>query len=166
MLNDLCHTPLDDGNENFEPSSVQLTSMGSGNEARNVVAAHAEALLNVRFNDLWTFDSLERHITSKTYGYDTFFHRFGPPFIGASHEFVETLKKSILQTIGKMPQSGTRGGNSDALFLRKISANVVEIGSPIIGAHIVDEYIDLRNLEVLRQIYRKIISDLAFSCSN
>jgi succinyl-diaminopimelate desuccinylase len=161
MLDSLCNNKLDDGNERFVPSSVQLTSIQTpNNPARNVVPSKASALLNVRFNDEWTFDSLEQYIADHTGGFNVSFLRFGYPFIGASTAFTQFLSESIAKTTGKSPEIGTDGGNSDAIFIGEIT-DVAEIGSPIINAHIVDEFIELSDLEKLHHIYRDII--LSFS---
>ncbi|MDR2074617.1 MAG: succinyl-diaminopimelate desuccinylase [Holosporales bacterium] len=157
MLDSLCNNRIDRGNERFVPSSIQLTSLQtSDNPARNIVPSKASALLNVRFNDEWTFDSLEEHIKNCCNGFYVSFFRFGYPFIGSSTSFTQFLSESIAKTTGKSPEIGTDGGNSDAIFIKEIT-DVVEIGSPIINAHIADEFIELSDLERLHHIYKNII---------
>ena len=46
----LTAAPLDAGNEWFQPSSLQFTSIDVGNPVTNVIPATASAMLNVRFN--------------------------------------------------------------------------------------------------------------------
>ena len=54
----LTATKLDDGNRDFEPSSLQVTSVDVGNPAGNVIPSVAKARLNIRFNDRHTGASL------------------------------------------------------------------------------------------------------------
>ena len=49
--------PLDAGTADFEPSSLQVTSIDVGNPATNVIPAAASAALNIRFNDRHTGES-------------------------------------------------------------------------------------------------------------
>lgn len=163
MINNLCNTKLDDGNEMFAASSIQLTSLDtSNNKVRNIVPPFAQALLNVRFNNIWTLDTIEQHITKFVQAHDGNFEityqRFGNSFIGSSDKFIEKLKLIIENTsqIQRSISAGTDGGNSDALFIREL-CDVVEIGSQICNAHIVDEYIKISELEKLYAIYKEII---------
>lgn len=158
-LNELINYPLDTANENFDPSSLQLTSLESSqNCTRNIISPRARALLNVRFNDNWTFKRLEKYVISKTEGLYVEFERFGNPFIGCSNTTAQKLQKIVEHVTGTSPQVGTKGGNSDALFIKEI-AEVVEIGSPLSEAHIIDEYIKLEDLEILEKVYLQIIKN-------
>lgn len=163
ILNDLCHQPLDNGSDNFEPSSLQITSLDSmQNTTRNIVPGFVEALFNIRFNDNWTFETLEQYILSKTVGLQVEFERFGLPFIGCSMPITQSLQKIVSKVIGRIPEIGTKGGNSDALFIKEI-ANVVEIGAPLSEAHIIDEYIKLEDLEILKRVYSAILKTFLYT---
>jgi succinyl-diaminopimelate desuccinylase len=69
---------------------------------------------------------------------------------------VNFVCNAIENVTHKAPGVGTDGGNSDALSIREI-ADVVEVGSLIAGAHIVDEFISEEELVKLRRIYLGII---------
>ena len=47
----LTAAPLDAGNDWFQPSSLQFTSIDVGNPVTNVIPASARAMLNIRFNE-------------------------------------------------------------------------------------------------------------------
>ena len=51
---------LDQGSEHFQPSTLQVSTIDIGNPAANVIPAEARAVFNIRFNDCWTSDSLQR----------------------------------------------------------------------------------------------------------
>ena len=92
------------------------------------------------------------------------FTRFGFPFIGSDTYFTNFLAQSINKTLGTMPKIGTAGGNSDALSLHKLT-NVVEIGTPIENAHIVNEYVSKTDLEKLYEIYFDILGSFSAYCA-
>ncbi len=160
LLNDLVNTPLDNGNERFEKSIINITSIDTGNDIRNIVPFSVHAKLNIRFNDNWNHDSLEQYILSKLNNNIKYkFQRFGYQFIGASIEYQNKLKYIIEQTINKPVEIGTYGGNSDALSLHEIT-EVVEIGTPLAQAHTVDEYIIISDMKKLYKIYKAILENL------
>jgi succinyl-diaminopimelate desuccinylase len=160
-LQEISSRNLDSGTARFDKSFSNITSIDVGNAVRNIAPAEAKALLNIRFNDAWTFDTLEQYLIdhAKPYpGLSFSFERFGEPFLGAGAEFIEFLSKSVEKVIKRKPAIGTCGGNSDALFIRQLT-DVAEIGSPLSGAHIANEYISLEDLFVLKRIYKQIMID-------
>ena len=58
LLNNMISSPLDQGNENFLPSSIQIATIDINNCAQNVIPELAKATVNIRFNDLHTSKSL------------------------------------------------------------------------------------------------------------
>ena len=58
----LLSPPLDQGNADFEPTNLEVVSVDVGNPAFNVIPGEVRLKFNVRFNDLWTLDSLAAEI--------------------------------------------------------------------------------------------------------
>lgn len=163
LIRKLAKSKLDDGNDRYPPSDIELTSVDVGNQVRNIVPSRASAKFNVRFNDHWTFERLEDFIKNMlSPNVSVSFERFGCPFIGADESFITFLSEGILKAIGASPQVGVAGGNSDALSISRLT-NVVEIGSPIRGAHIVNEFISIDDLEKLKKIYLEILQNFSGS---
>ena len=154
LLNNIVNSDLDDS------TIINITSIDIGNNVRNIVPSVASAKLNIRFNNNWTHDSLEQYIISKLDSNIEYkFERFGYPFIGASIEYQNKLKNIIETILNKKIEIGTYGGNSDALSIHNIT-EVVEIGSPLAQAHIVDEYITLEDMKKLYIIYKSILENI------
>ena len=154
LLNNLVNNDLNNS------TVINITSIDVGNGIRNIVPLSAHAKLNIRFNNNWTHDSLEQYIISKlSNNIEYKFERFGYPFIGASIEYQNKLKYIIENTLNKSVEIGTYGGNSDALSIHNIT-EVVEIGSPLAQAHIVDEYITVEDMKKLYTIYKAILENL------
>lgn len=160
LLSNLVNNNLDNGTDLFEKSIINITSIDVNNNIRNIVPSSAYAKLNVRFNNNWIHESLEKYIISKlSNNIEYKFERFGYPFIGASIEYQNKLKYIIENTLNKPVEIGTYGGNSDALSIHNIT-EVVEIGSPLAQAHIVDEYITIEDMNKLYTIYKAILENL------
>lgn len=160
----LSETPLDDGYERFQPSSLQVTDIHIGNPAHNVIPAKATARFNIRFNPNWTGVSIEKWIrnqldtiaeqTGLSYSLKTIVS--GEAFLTTDTEFIQLISESVEAVTGKKPTLSTSGGTSDARFIKDY-APVAEFG--LVGAtmHKVDEHVAIEDILKLQNIYSDII---------
>jgi succinyl-diaminopimelate desuccinylase len=51
LMDRLASHPLDEGSDHFDPSSLAVVTIDTGNPATNVVPAQCRATVNIRFND-------------------------------------------------------------------------------------------------------------------
>lgn len=84
---------IDAGNEVFNPSILQLTSIDVGNSTRNIVPSNISAKFNIRFNNVRTSDQIKSTIDKLIPGnIDREINVLSEPFIGCSLDWVEKLK--------------------------------------------------------------------------
>ncbi|MGC2222888.1 MAG: succinyl-diaminopimelate desuccinylase [Methylocella sp.] len=159
----LTAAPLDSGTPQFEPSNLEIVSVDVGNPAFNVIPAEARARLNVRFNDLWTAETLAAELRGRLNAvaakYTLSFEACNAvAFLTKPDAFTELVAKVIEKKTGQRPKLSTSGGTSDARFIRGYCP-VLEFG--LIGetAHMVDEHASVANLEALTEIYAAILED-------
>ncbi|MGI4747274.1 MAG: succinyl-diaminopimelate desuccinylase [Janthinobacterium lividum] len=156
LLSELTTIPLDRGTAFFEPSSLQVTSIDVGNKATNVIPAHAEAQLNIRFNDQHTGASLTemlRETVSRHAPSARFEIRIsGEAFRTEPGPEVQALGDAIEIHTGRRPRLDTGGGTSDARFIASYCA-VAEFGLVGESMHKADENVPVRDLELLSAIY-------------
>ena len=160
VLARLVETPLDEGTELFEPSSLQVTTIDIGNPASNVVPARARAVLNIRYNDSQSPGSLKALVAAAieaaggrveaacTEGANVFACPPGP--------LAALLGDSVEAVTGRRPVLSTSGGTSDARFIHS-HCPVIEFG--LIGQtiHQVDERVPLVELQALTAIYLEFL---------
>ena len=164
LLAALDATPLDAGTEHFDPSNLEFTTLDVGNPATNVVPAQAKATFNIRFNDVWTPETLAaeierrlREAAGNTVRYEI---RFEPTnavaFLTAPGPFVEMVAAAVEAETGKRPALSTTGGTSDARFIKSYCP-VVEYG--VVGStmHKVNEYADLADIVALEKITYRLL---------
>ena len=161
LLNELIKQPLDDGNEYFDASNLELTSIDTGNFATNVIPSSISASLNVRYNDTFDKDKIEKEIHNRltTLGYDNFdisFQHSGDSFITEPGKFVNDLEKIIEKHSGIKPALSTTGGTSDARFIKDYG-RVVEFGLVGKSMHKIDEYSNNNDIIKLRDIYLDVL---------
>src|SRR5262249_26447120 len=68
LLDALLVPPFDAGTKDFQPTNLEITSVDVGNPAANVIPAKASALFNIRFNDIWTAETLQAEIHNRLDG--------------------------------------------------------------------------------------------------
>ena len=161
IANALTAAPLDAGNDWFQPSSLQFTSIDVGNPVTNVIPAEASAMLNIRFNSDHTGASLSAWlravIAQHAERFDLDIAISGESFLTEPGPMVNTLRQAIIDTTDVEPKLDTGGGTSDARFIARYCP-VAEFG--LVGAtmHQVDERVPVAELQELVRIYRGILA--------
>jgi len=163
LLNHLLEKPLDNGNEFFLPSSVQISTFDVGNTASNVIPEIAKATINIRYNNLHSSKSLKswvqkninevfKNIENASCTIKT--EITGESFLTKPGKLSEIVSKAIIKKTGinKKLEMATDGGTSDARFIKDY-CEVLELGIINKTLHQIDEYVKLSDLENLREIY-------------
>ncbi|MEC8135097.1 MAG: M20/M25/M40 family metallo-hydrolase, partial [Pseudomonadota bacterium] len=162
MLDALTAEPLDDGNEHFQASSLQITSIDIGNPTENVIPGEAEARFNIRFNDMHTSDSLAVWIRDKLDGaadgvvYDLKIRVSGESFVFQPGELSDLISDACEKVVGRRPELSTTGGTSDARFIKN-HCTVAEFGLISQTMHKVDERTRIEDIRNLSEIYRAML---------
>jgi succinyl-diaminopimelate desuccinylase len=165
LLEALIAIPLDKGTPHFDASNLEIVSVDVGNPAFNVIPAQARARINIRFNDVWTPQTLEAELRGRldAVAQDTrFVLSFEPcnalAFLTKPDAFTKLVAGAIEKHTGRQPVLSTSGGTSDARFIRAYCP-VVEFG--LVGAtmHMVDEHVAIKDIEALTDIYATILDD-------
>jgi succinyl-diaminopimelate desuccinylase len=168
ILDALQGPPLDDGAADFQPSNLEIVTVDVGNPATNVIPGEVRLVFNIRFNDLWTPQTLsaeiERRVAAAADGARATLS-FDPTnavaFLTKRGAFTDLVAKAVEDVTGLRPKLSTSGGTSDARFI-KDACLVVEFG--LIGAtmHGVDERVGVDELEALSRVYERAL-ELYFS---
>jgi succinyl-diaminopimelate desuccinylase len=161
MLHLLTTAELDRGSEHFQPSTLQVSTIDVGNQATNVIPAAAQAAFNIRFNDCWTREKLERWLRERLdevggrYALDISVS--GEAFVVAPGMLSDCLVEAIQRVTGRTPELSTTGGTSDARFIRA-HCPVAEFGLVGLTMHKADERVELSDLAALTEIYHTFLN--------
>lgn len=163
LLDALIGCPLDAGTPDFDASNLEITTVDTGNPATNVIPAEARATFNIRFNDLWSPDTLrceiERRLADAAGG-GHYTLRFDPTnavaFSTPRDRFADLVAAAIEAETGRRPALSTTGGTSDARFI-KDCCPVVEFGLVGQTMHQVDEHVAVADLDRLTAIYERVL---------
>lgn len=159
--------PLDNGNAHFQPSTLSLTSIDTGNTASNVIPAAAQLKLNIRYNTEQSEDSLRsalEALCAAHAGHHTLDYRpSSRPFLTTPGPLSELVTDAITAVTGTAPDLSTTGGTSDARFFAPICP-VVECGLVGKTLHQVDEHVASAEIATLAHIYAAILTRYSAIC--
>lgn len=164
IIDRLSALKLDDGTQNFDPSTLQITIISVPNAVTNVIPGEARAAFNIRNNDLHNRKSLEALVKSCVSAaaeevgarYTIRFTGQGQAFVTEPGTLVEAMETAISEITGNPPERSTSGGTSDARFI-KDHCPVIEFGLVNRTIHATDEHTTVADIETLSAIYQKFL---------
>ena len=151
---------LDQGNEHFQPSNLEITSVDVGNKATNVIPQSASARFNIRYNDNFNSETIEDEINRRLENFKNNFslklEHSGDSFLTKPGKLVNDLSEIIFNKTGINPDLSTSGGTSDARFIKSYG-NVVEFGLISETMHQIDESVAVKDINDLSEIYYELL---------
>lgn len=163
-LSDLVKEQWCNGNEYFPPTTFQISNISGGTGATNVIPGDLEVDFNLRFSTELTQDEIEKRVegilNNHKLEYTLDWSLSGNPFITQEGELISATREAILEICGIKPELSTAGGTSDGRFISPTGAQVVELGPVNESIHKIDENTNIKELDMLTEIYKKILVKL------
>jgi succinyl-diaminopimelate desuccinylase len=160
ILDRLKSRRLDEGDDWFQPSNLEVTDLGCGNPAVNVIPAEAQARLNIRFNVAHQGAALVQWIEAvaqeEAPGAIVTARISGEAFLTPPGPLSAMIADAIQSETGRQPQLSTSGGTSDARFIRRLCP-VAEFGLPNATMHRNDEAAAVEDIRALARIYGNVL---------
>ncbi|KIT14188.1 succinyl-diaminopimelate desuccinylase [Jannaschia aquimarina] len=166
LMDRLAGHRLDEGTEHFDPSTVQVVTIDTGNAATNVIPAACHATVNVRFNDAhdsgtildWMRMEADRVADETGIRVEIVSKVSGESFLTPPGPLSDLVGAAVAAETNRVPDLSTSGGTSDARFV-KDHCPVVEFGLVGHRMHAVDERVRVEQIEALKRIYARILRD-------
>lgn len=166
-LAELAAEVWDEGNEYFPPTSWQVSNIAAGTGATNVIPGELKVDFNFRFSTASTAEGLQArvHAILDRHGldYDLQWTLSGEPFLTPKGTLSDAVCGSIRAELGVTTELSTTGGTSDGRFIARICPQVVEFGPLNASIHKIDEHIEVRYIDPLKNIYRRTLERLLAS---
>ncbi|MBF9031238.1 succinyl-diaminopimelate desuccinylase [Rhodobacterales bacterium HKCCE3408] len=157
---------LDEGTDHFDPSTLSVVTIDTGNPAANVIPAETRMSVNIRFNDTHTSASLTDWLkaeadrvadeTGTKISMDV--RVSGEAFLTPEGDLSALVADAVRTETNVTPVFSTTGGTSDARLVRA-HCPVVEFGLVGHRMHEVDERVSISDIRGLTRVYRRILSD-------
>jgi succinyl-diaminopimelate desuccinylase len=156
-LAELAKTQWDKGNEEFPPTTWQVSNIHAGTGAANVIPGAVEVEFNFRFSTESSAAALKDRVNAilKKHGleYSLEWTLGAKPFLSKRGKLAQILMEVGKRHTGHSAELSTTGGTSDARFIIDICPEVIELGPVNASIHKLDENIQLGELEKLARIY-------------
>ena len=160
MLAPVNGSELDNGNDDFDPSTATVTSIDTGNAAGNVIPAAVMARFNLRFNTEHKSDDLiawlEEHFDRVGGRWQANWRVSAQPFITPAGPLTDLMQGAVKLVTGQTPVLSTSGGTSDARFITMMCP-VAEFGLVGKTMHQIDEHVDVADIDQLAQVYYEML---------
>jgi len=164
-LNEIVALHWPDETGKFPDSVLQVSNINSGTGAHNVIPGELSLKLNVRYSpsisSQTVIDAVEGILQKHKLDFNSEWENSGSPFLTASTTLINSVIESISNVTGinEVDQS-TEGGTSDGRFIAPTGSEVVEVGPLNASIHKIDEAVNIEELEMLPDIYLKVITKL------
>ena len=164
LISKLNNKIWDDGNAAFDPTSFQISNIKSGTGAHNVVPGELEIIFNFRFSTESTEESLktdfESILNELHLNYHIDWDLNGNPYYTKDNFFKDIVSNSVEEITGYSPELNAKGGTSDGRFVAQMDTEIIELGPVNKSIHQIDEHVKISELLILKDIYKKILSNL------
>ena len=166
LMDRLASHELDRGTEHFDPSTLAVVTVDTGNTATNVIPARCSGAVNIRFNDTHSGAGLSEWLRSEAaevaedFGIEigVKIKISGESFLTPPGELSTLVAAAVEAETGVTPELSTTGGTSDARFI-KDHCPVVEFGLVGQSMHQVDEHVATDHVHQLKAVYARILRD-------
>ena len=157
----------DAGNDFFDPTSLQISTVQAGQGVTNVIPGQVDVLFNLRFSTEVTAEFIkarcEAILDQHGLDYDLRWSLSGEPFLTEPGALLKAVTDSIDAVTGRHPEVSTGGGTSDGRFIAPSGAQVVEVGHVNETIHQCNERVTLADVPRLTDIYLGILERLLVS---
>ncbi|MFV0679441.1 succinyl-diaminopimelate desuccinylase [Ottowia sp.] len=164
-LAELTAMEWDHGNDFFPPTSWQTSNIHGGTGASNIIPGQVVVDFNFRFSTESSPASLQSRVEAvlqkHQLDYELKWTLSGLPFLTPPGDLVTAAQAAIHAETGLQTELSTTGGTSDGRFIAQICPQVIELGPPNASIHKIDEHIALADIEPLKNIYRRVLENLA-----
>ncbi len=166
LMDRLASHQLDTGTAHFDPSTLAVVTIDTGNPATNVIPAQCRATVNIRFNDAhhstdlikWMQSELDRVCGDFEITGEMRVKVSGESFLTLPGPLSDLVARAVAAETGVVPTLSTTGGTSDARFV-KDHCPVVEFGLVGQTMHQVDERVEVAQIHQLKAIYGRVLRD-------
>ncbi len=160
ILSELAGYNLDNGDENFAPSTLVITDIRAGMEVTNVTPNELKMMFNVRNSTNTTQETLRAFMQEKLDGleYELELQQGSYPFVTNKTSFiVKELTEAIEEETGLNTKLSTAGGTSDGRHIAPYGIEVVEFGVINDRIHGLNERTSIKEVETLYNIFVNIV---------
>lgn len=163
-IDELSQFEWDQGNEDFPPTSFQISNINAGTGVPNIIPGEMIVTANFRYAPCSTKESLSQQLSAildkHQLDYSIDWQLSGEPFHCQNEAYKQALAASIEKITGLRTEFNTAGGTSDGRFVAPFGIATMELGPINKTIHQVNECEKISHLVQLENIYLDLIQRL------
>ncbi len=164
LIEELSQFNWDNGNQDFPPTSFQISSVNTSSNTANIIPADIIINANFRYCPESSKQSLEQQLkqllNKHALNYSLAWNLSGLPFYSQSKHLHQAVYESIGEIRHIKPDFNTAGGTSDGRFIAQYGIDVVELGVINKTIHQINECVLIKDIMDIQEIYQRIINKL------
>jgi len=164
FLDELVAINWDQGDENFPPTTLQISNINAGTGAGNVIPGTLTIDFNLRYSPATTITQIQNQIDAliKKHALDTTidWHDSAHPFLTPTGSLTNAMRSAVASVVSAEAKLDTGGGTSDGRFIAKTCKQVIEFGPLNATIHQTDERISCEDIDSLSLIYEKLLEKI------
>lgn len=161
FLDELVTIEWDKGDENFPPTTLQISNINAGTGAGNVIPGTLSVDFNLRYSPATTIPQIQstvdtliqKHELQCTIEWNDSAH----PFLTPTGSLTDAMRAAVTSVVNAEAQLNTGGGTSDGRFIAKTCPQVIEFGPLNATIHQTDERISCKDIDSLSTIYENLL---------
>jgi succinyl-diaminopimelate desuccinylase len=95
--------------------------------------------------------------------YQISWNHSGNPYLTEKGMLVDKISGAIESVLNIKPSISTTGGTSDGRFISTICDQVVEFGPINASIHKINEHVNIKDVDLLKDIYKKTLENILCS---
>ncbi len=164
FLDELVSIKWDEGDDNFPPTTLQISNINAGTGAGNVIPGTLTIDFNLRYspaisvNDIQT--QVQTLIEQHKLDVDISWNESAAPFLTPTGSLTDAMRSSVSKVVSVDAALDTGGGTSDGRFISRTCEQVIEFGPLNATIHQTDERINCEDIDSLSTIYENLLENL------
>lgn len=163
-LNELLSVKWDNGNDHFPETTMQIVNIHGGTGTENVIPGELKIQFGFRYSSELTDDIIKNRVaeilSKHKLNYQLHWRLSGKPFLTKPGILTQAVSQAVFDVMQINTVLSTNGGTSDGRFIAELGCEVVEIGPINATIHQVNEHIPIKDIFLLKQIYKRILEKL------
>jgi len=161
LLDELVSIQWDEGDDDFPPTTLQISNINAGTGAGNVIPGTLTVDFNLRYSPAITVADIQSQIDAliaqHSISASIDWNNSAAPFLTPTGSLTDAMRASVASLVDVNAKLDTGGGTSDGRFIAKTCPQVIEFGPLNATIHQTNERISCGDIDTLSSIYEKLL---------
>jgi len=164
FLDEMVSIKWDEGDDNFPPTTLQISNINAGTGAGNVIPGTLTIDFNLRYSPAITVEEIQAQIKALVEKHklpaDIDWINSASPFLTPTGSLTDAMRRAVNKVVNVDAKLDTSGGTSDGRFISRTCKQVIEFGPLNATIHQTNERISCKDIDSLSTIYENLLETI------